>query len=97
MKLITQQGIGRLEELSLNRDRLTNPTFEIGGELYAVPNAVRGDIPAERFGKIYDSINEAEYNIVHSLGEVDRTLYYESVEINRFQKFVIEKILRIQL
>lgn len=97
MKLITQKGNEMLKELSRNRDRLTDATFQIGNELYASPIAISGEISTERYAKIYTTIGEAENNIIHILGDIDRVLDYKSLEVNRFQKFVMERILRIQL
>ena len=97
MKLITQNGIERLDTLVGESESVIKTAFELNTLLYEPRVELRQDIDPKKFGKIYSTISEIESNTIHTSVVVRHAIDLDCVEINRFQKFVIEKILRIRL
>ena len=97
MKLNTQNGIERLDTLVGESASVIKTAFELDSLLYEPRIELRQDIDPEKFGKIYSTIREIESNTIHTSVVVRHAIDLDCVEINRFQKFVIEKILRIRL
>lgn len=97
MKLITQNGIERLDTLVGESESVINTAFELDTLLYEPRVELRQDIDPKKLGKIYSTISEIESNTIHTSVVVRHAIDIDCVEINRFQKFVIEKILRIRL